>query len=110
MNNLNSVQVISFFADEFINSCGQLKENLSDNELSDMKCELMYHMVKAVKAEVGFLGIKPPNKISVTSEDVFERTNELVAFEKSNQFPPLNDRASKDFKKAINGTYKTWIK
>lgn len=110
MQKLNEVQVISFFADEFINSCGQLREGLSSDELSDMKCELMYHMVKAVKAEVGFLGIKPPNKITVTPQDISERVQELVEFEKSNQFSHLNDRASKDFRKAINGTYKTWIK
>lgn len=110
MKELNKVQVISFFADEFINVCPHLREDLTPGELSDIKTILMYCMVKAVKSEIGFLGIKPPNKIVVTNADIFERTNELVAFEKSNQFAALNTRAANKLRKAVNGTYKTWIK
>lgn len=110
MKNLNDIQVISFFADEFISICPHLREDLSTDQLAEIKVELLYFMVKAVKCEMLYLGIKPPNKISVNNDDIFERTNVLVAFEKANDFSHLNDRAQKDLRKAINGTYKTCIK
>ena len=110
MKNLKSISIISFFADEFISTCPGLKENISADEMSDIKCELLYHMVKAVKGELNQLGIEPPNKITLTPQDRDNRVHELLKFEKDNQFQPLNDRASKEFRKAFNGTYKSWIK
>lgn len=109
MKNLKDIQIISFFADEFINSCDHLREGLSADELSDLKLNLLWFMVKAVKAEVLGLGIEPPNKITVTPQDITKRTQQLVEFEKANDFQHMNDRAQKEFRKAINGTYKSWI-
>jgi hypothetical protein len=110
MKDLKTVSILSFFADEFLNSADLFSDGLTANKLSDAKTVLMWHMVKALKAEIGFLGIKPPNKITVTPEDARERIEQLVEFEKANEFSHMNDRAQKDFRKAINGTYKSWIK
>lgn len=110
MKELNTVQIISFYADEFITVCPHLREGLSSDEISEIKSELMYFMVKAVKGEILTLGIKPPNKITVTPQDITERIQELVSFEKANQHPQLNYRAVKTYRKAMNGTYKSWIK
>lgn len=107
---LENIQVLSFAADEFINCCPNLREDLSSEQLEEIKSELLYMMVKAVKAEIGYLGIKPPNKIIVTNQDIHDRVDKLVEFEKANNFGPLNDRAQKLLRKSINGTYKTWIK
>lgn len=110
MKNLKDITILSFAADEFIMVCPHLREDLSNDQLAEIKVELLYMMVKAVKAEIGYLGIVPPNKIIVNNQDIFDRVNTLVEFEKANGFGALNDRAMKELRKAINGTYKTWIK
>lgn len=110
MKDLNTVQIIGFYADEFITVCPNLREGLSSDEISEIKSELMYFMVKAVKGEILTLGIKPPNKITVSSEDITERVKELVSFEMANKHESLNDRAIRTYRKAMNGTYKSWIK
>ena len=110
MKKLETIQILSFFSDEFIQVCPFLREDLSSDQLSEIKSELLYCMVKALKSEIGFLGIKPPNKITITQQDIFDKIEELVEFEKANNHPSLNTRALKDLRKAINGTYKTWIK
>lgn len=110
MKKLETIQVLSFFSDEFIQVCPHLREDLSADQMSEIKSELLYCMVKAFKSEIGFLGIKPPNKITITQQDIFDRIEELCEFEKANNHPSLNDRAIKDLRKAVNGTYKTWIK